>query len=226
VEKNCYNCGAAMDERSPFCPSCGTAQIRVSPREPSGESSGQPVNMPHDPSALRGPQDYSSAILTGAAANIHWRKYFKAAWPLALAAGVATGFFPPGGFLLFLPIAVILSIRLYRKHHLGPIRLGQGALMGAALSILSFVAVVAIFSLYFSTNNAQFRDAMNKALSDAAVRNPNPEGVQAMRNLLDSPDGLLTIFCVLTFILFCLNMVVSCLFGALAASFGQDKSRL
>lgn len=164
-------------------------------------------------------------MIPGANANIQWRKYFKVAWPLALAAGVATGFFPPGGFLLFLPIAVILSIRLYRKHHLGPIRPGQGALMGAALSIMSFVAVAAIFWLYFSTNNAQFRDALTRALSDAAARNPNPEGVQAMRNLLDSPDGLLTLFCVLTFILFCFNMVFSCLAGALAASFGQEKPK-
>ena len=127
--------------------------------------------------------------------------------------------------MLFLPIAVIVSLRLYRKHHFGQIRTAQGALLGAALSVLSFVVVAAIFTLYFSTNNGQFRDAMMKALNDAAARNPNPEGMQAIRNLVDSPDGLLTLFCVLTFILFCFNLVFSCLAGALAASFGQDKPK-
>jgi len=215
-----------MDERSPFCPSCGTAQIRVSPREPSPETPDNPANIAHDSSTLRGPEGYSSTMLPGAPSNIQWQRYFKAAWPLALGAGIATGFFPPGGFLLFLPIAVILSVRLYRKHHFGPIRTGQGALLGAALSVLSFVVVVAIFSVYYSSNNAQLKDALNKAVNDAIARNPNPDAAQTMHSLLDSPGGMLALFSFMTFILFCINTVFASLAGALAASFGQDKHKL
>jgi len=121
---------------------------------------------------------------------------------------------------------VILSIRLYRKHHFGPIRTGQGALLGAALSVLSFVVVVAIFAVYYSSNNAQLKDALNKAVNDAVARNPNPEAAQTMHSLLDSPGGMLALFSFMTFILFCINTVFACLAGALAASFGQDKHKL
>jgi hypothetical protein len=225
VEKNCYNCGASIDERSPFCPSCGTAQIRVSPREPSPESPGATANIPHDQSTLPGPEGYSATVLPGAPSNIQWQRYFKVAWPLALAAGIATGFFAPGGFLLFLPVAVILSVRLYRKHHFGRISTGQGALLGAALSILSFVVVVAIFALYYSSHTAQFKDALTSAVNDAIARKPNPEAAQTLHALLDSPGGVLAVFSFFTFIVFCLNTIFACLAGALAASFGQDKPR-
>ena len=164
-------------------------------------------------------------MMHGGPSTIQWQKYFKVSWPLALAAGIATAFFPPLGFLLFLPISVILSIRLYRKHHFGAIRPGQAALLGAALSVLSFVAVVAIFALLYPTISGHFRDAMLQGLNDSPVRNSNPEGAQAMRNLLESPDGVLALFSSVTFILFCINTVFACLAGALAATLGQDKPR-
>lgn len=215
-----------MDERFPFCPSCGTAQIRVSPRESSSETLGDLGSFSNEPPSSRSPEGYSSAIVPGAPSSIQWQKYFKVSWPLALGAGIATGFFPPGGFLLFIPIAVILSLRLYRKHHFGPIRTGQGALLGAAMSLLSFVAVAVIFSLYFSSNHEQLRDMLTKSLNDALARNPNPAAEQTMHSLLDSPEGLLAFFSIMTFILFCINTVFACLAGALAASVGQDKPRL
>ncbi len=214
-----------MDERSPFCPSCGTAQIRVSPRESTSETLGDPGSISNEPPSSRGPEGYSSAMMQGGPSTIQWQKYFKVSWPLAIGAGIATGFFPPGGFLLFLPIAVILSLRLYRKHHFGPIRPGQGALLGAALSVLSFTVVVAIFALYFSSNNAQLKDALTKAVNDAVARNPNPDAAQTMHSILDSPGGLLAFFSFLTFVLFCINTVFACLAGALAATLGQDKPR-
>src|SRR5947209_9891339 len=155
-----------MDERSPFCPSCGTAQIRVSPREQSSDAadhSGNITEATHGTMpALSDHGGYPAGLPAGATSTIRWSQYFKSSWPLALVAGIATGVFPPGGFLLFLPIAVIVSLRLYRKHHFGPIRTGQGALMGAALSVMSFVAAATIFALYFSTSSAQFGDAMMK----------------------------------------------------------------
>src|SRR3954453_3349462 len=179
-----------MDEPSPFCPSCGTAQIRVSPREQSSdapEKSGNVLETTQGSTSESGSElrsgtipafshqgGYPAGLIPGATSTIRWRQYFKSSWPLALVAGIATGFFPPGGFLLFLPIAVIVSLRFYRKHHFGPIRAGQGALIGAALSLMSFVAAGVIFALYFSTSSAQFGDAMMKALDDAATRNPNP----------------------------------------------------
>ncbi len=225
MEKNCYHCGASIDERSPFCPSCGTAQIRVSPRESSSETPGEPEGLSNEPPSSRGPEGYSSAIMHDGSSTIRWRQYFKAAWPLALVAGTATALLPPLGFLLFLPIAVIVSLRLYRKHHLGQIRIGQGALLGVALSILSFVAVVAIYALFYPAISSHFRDAMVQGLNDSQVRNANPESAQAMRNLLDTPDGVLVLFSVVTFMVFCINTVFASLAGALAANLGHDKKK-
>jgi hypothetical protein len=214
-----------MDERSPFCPSCGTAQIRVSPREPSSETLVGPADSANDPTASRNPEGYSSAMVPGSPSTIQWQKYFKVSWPLALAAGLASGVFPPGGFLLFIPLAVIFSLRLYRKHHFGQIRAGQGALLGAALSLLSFVVIAGIFAFYYSHNNAQIKDSLTRAVNDAVARNPNPDAAQALHSLADSPEGMLALFSFIAFILFCINTVFACLAGALAANFGQDKPR-
>jgi len=212
-----------MDERSPFCPSCGTAQIRVSPRESSSETLDHPSSTPDNPSSLAGPQGYSSTVTPPS--TIQWGKYLKVSWPLALGAGIATGFIPPLGFLLFLPIAVILSLRLYRKHHFGTIRPGQGALLGAALSVLGSVAGVIVFALVYSPTSAHFRDGLLQALNDSPVHNSNPDGAQALRTLLESPDGLLTLLWSMAFTFFCCNTVFTCLAGALAATLGQDKPR-
>jgi hypothetical protein len=161
----------------------------------------------------------------GGPSTIQWQKYFKVSWPLALAAGIASGFIPPFGFLLFLPIAVILSLRLYRKHHFGAIRAGQGALLGAALSVLGSVIGVIVFALVYSPTSAHFRDGLIQALNDSPVRNSNPDGAQALRSLLDSPEGLLTLLWSIAFSFFCFNTVFACLAGALAAVLGQDKPR-
>ncbi len=211
-----------MDEHSPFCPSCGTAQIRVANREQSSDATEQPSDAA---SALPNHGAYPSGLTLDGPSTIRWGQYFKAAWPLALVAGTATALLPPLGFFLFLPIAVIVSVRLYRKHHLGQIRIGQGALLGVALSILSFVAVVAIYALFYPTLSSHFRDAMIQGLNDSQVRTANPESAQAMRNLLDTPDGVLALFSFLTFILFCINTVFASLAGALAANLGQDKQK-
>jgi len=225
VEKNCDHCGASMDERFPFCPSCGAAQIRVSAREQSPDTLDQPANISEDSSALPDHGGYP-ANLTRGAYSIEWKKYFKSAWPLALVAGLATGLFPPLGFLLFLPIAVIVSLRLYRKHHPGQIRTGQGALLGAALSVLSFVVVIALFAIFYSTNGAELRDMLNKSMNDALARNPNPDAAQMMHSLLNSREGMLALISVTLFVLLCINTVFASLAGALAANFGQDKPKL
>jgi hypothetical protein len=214
-----------MDERSPFCSACGAAQIRVSPRDEPSDNPAFPASGPDDTSASPAHAGYGSPLVPDVPTTIQWGKYFKSAWPLALIAGIATGVFPPGGFLLFLPIAVILSLRLYRKHHFGQIRLGQGALLGAALSVLSFAAVVAIYVLFYPTISGHFRDALIQGLNDSPVHNSNPEGALALRNLLDSPDGVLTLFSFITFFIFCLNTLFACLAGALAASLGQEKPK-
>ena len=225
MEKNCYHCGASMDERSPFCPSCGTAQIRVSAREQSPDALDRPATISDDSSAMKAEGGYPASLTPGAH-TIQWKKYFKSAWPLALVAGIATGLFPPAGFLLFLPIAVIVSLRLYRKHHPGQIRTGQGALLGAALSALSFVVVIAMFSIFYSTNGAELRDMLNKSMNDALARNPNPDAAQMMHSLLNSPEGMLALITVTLFILFCIDTIFASLAGALAANFGQDKPKL
>jgi hypothetical protein len=224
VEKNCYNCGAAMDER-PFCPSCGTAQIRVSPREETPEAL-EPQPGANDPATLQHSAGYSAVAMPGSPSNIQWKKYFKTAWPLALVAGIATGVFPPVGFLLFLPVAVIVSLRLYRKHHFGPIRTGQGALLGAALSVLSFAVFALLFQLYYSGHSQEIKDALTSAMNDQLSRNPNPDAAGMMRSLLNSPGGMLAFVGFALFVVFCFNTLFGSLAGALAATFGQDKPKL
>jgi hypothetical protein len=181
----------------------------------------------HAASPSESPKDGADAsgLTLDGPPTIRWPQYFKAAWPLALVAGITTALVPPLGMLLFLPIAVIVSLRLYRKHHPGQIRIGQGALLGVALSVLSFVAVVAIYALFYPTISSHFRDAMIQGLNDSQVRTANPESAQAMRNLLDTPDGVLVLFSSVTFMVFCINTVFASLAGALAANFGHDKPK-
>jgi hypothetical protein len=226
VEKACFNCGAAMDERSPFCPSCGTAQIRVSSREQSSDALDQPPDSSESPSAQPDRSAYPAGFIPGSASNIHWRQYFRAAWPLALVAGIATGLFPPAGFLLFLPIAVIVSLRFYRKYHSGQIRTGQGALLGAAFSTLSFIVVIIMFVVFYTSNGGELRDMLSKSMNEALARNPNPDAAQMMHSLLNSREGMLALISFMMFIFYCINTVFASLAGALAANFGQDKPKL
>ena len=110
------------------------------------------------------------------AARIQWGVFFRLASPLAILAGVVTYLFPPIGLFLLLPITLKRIIARYRPLHSGALRSGQGALMGAFMAALSFVA----FLVFVLPTLSLSRTPMLDKIREKAAQAPDPQSQQMM----------------------------------------------
>ena len=214
------------DGQAPFCPSCGAPQIRVNvtQREQPAEHAGQGTEasppaspMPAVPPPIPG---FPSATLPG---RIQWGKFFRVVWPLALISGLVTGLLPPVGALLVLPTCVIVGLRLYRKHHPGAIRTGQGARMGAALALLSFPLFALLFSVYVAQHHSALQQEMVQRVTEASAGNPDPQARQLMLSLVSSHEGFLLLMAISMLFSLIFLCIFAALAGALAATFAHER---
>src|ERR1041385_7562161 len=124
MERACYRCGSQMGEQTPFCPSCGAPQIRVSVRTAVPDT--------HEPDSLNTPPpplDSAPPQLPGGPVGlvpfrpVLWKKFFRIVFPMAVLVGASTAAMLPVGLLIFLPASVVLAIHLYRRRQQpGPIK--------------------------------------------------------------------------------------------------------
>ena len=148
--------------------------------------------------------------------EIQWKNFLRTAWPLALIAGVIA-LFSVIGFLFILPASVFVAIRLYYKRHGGIPRAGQGAKLGMAMGMISFIAFAGPSVLALSTS-AQVRQEFIQTVNMAASRNPDPQAQQLLQNLLSSPQGFALMLGFGLFFTMIVFLVFTAIAGAVAAS--------
>jgi predicted nucleic acid-binding Zn-ribbon protein len=107
VEHACLNCGSAVDDGSPFCSSCGAAQIHLL----RPESSACIVNVQRVAikASLAIAFDHENAPLDAEAASADSRSELRSAMSAAAIAALLSVL--PFGFLLALPLAGFLAVR-------------------------------------------------------------------------------------------------------------------
>lgn len=221
MEHACYRCSNLVEDQTPFCPSCGAPQIRVSAREPSVAEPAGPVPPPPAPS-LSAEQTAAHPQLSG---KIHWKTFFRIAVFPAVITAFASGL-PLLGLLVFLGSAVSV-VRIYQRRSLMPVRASQGAQMGAVLGLMSFLVLTVPSTLFCALDRNECHQALTKALNDAAPNNPDPKAQEFMRSLASlaqSEQGLFGLLALAMCFFLIILMALGAASGAITAALSADKS--
>lgn len=157
-------------------------------------------------------------------AAIQWQQ----AWPSVLKAGVIAGlvsFLPLIGIGFFLWVLAGGGWAIYLYRHRSPgtaLTGGIGWRLGALTGLVAFAVYAALFaiSIAFFGTGPQIRDAVRKALEDAAARSATPQSQQVLDFLL-SPGGIATIVTI-TMAVF---LVVFLLSGGIGGAIGASRLR-
>jgi hypothetical protein len=214
MEPTCYRCDAPISENATFCPACGAPQIRVATQEltPAADDTGpEPQAFATKPPVAGTEPD-----------EIRWKTFLRTTWPIAALAGVAASTIPVIGFLLLLPLSVVLGVWLYRKRQNVLLRATLGTKMGLAMGLISFAAFAALMvaSVSFSVTA---RQEMVKQITVAASR--TPEAQQAFLPLINTPQGFAAFIIILLLFSMVFFLVLTGLTGAVAAAtFGHKKA--
>ena len=123
---------------------------------------------------IQTPPSPAASLPPGASGRIQWGLFFRAASPLAVITGVVAYLFFPIGLLLALPLSLKRIISRYRPFHAGSLRPSQGAILGAFMALLTFIAFL-VFALPTLSLN---RGAMLDMLREKAAETPDPQAHQ------------------------------------------------
>ena len=211
-----------MNDSSPFCPNCGAPQIRVTlpernwevplHSEPGAPSTVQPVQ--------RDPGDKKTT-------DTRRQSAVRAALNAGVLAAVL-GMVPlPGAFLIALPLAGVISVRLFRRRtQLRLISVGTGFRLGALTGLFGAIIsllITVVGTLIFHAEN-QLRDAIVKSIHQAQARAVDAQAREALNYFL-SPPGMLVMVILGAILVTAVFVVLGGLGGALSAS-ASGRSRL
>jgi hypothetical protein len=163
-------------------------------------------------------------LRVGQPERIHWKTFFRIAFPLAAVVGISPVIHPALSWL-FLPAVVLISIHLYRRRQTGPVRPGQGAKMGAFIGLGSFSVYALIFAIKAAADPAAFRQEITAVIQEAIARNPSPEARQLAENLLSGNGGIVLFAAISMGFLLILLLVIGSVSGALASRLFREKAR-
>jgi len=217
-----------VEDLSPFCPSCGVPQIRFSAREPTSDATVTRAGA--SPPGVSSSGSHSSYVRVEANASITRRAGGldrQAAVRSALNAGAAAGILSllPLGFIVAMPLAGFLAVRLYcRRSSLQETTPVAGFRLGALCGAFGFVIFTALTAVITLASHAQneFRGVMMEAVRRAQARNPDPQARQVF-DYFTSQQGLIVML-VLGFVFVCVVFVLlSGLGGAISAAMLRRK---
>ena len=227
MEHPCQGCGAAVEDSTPFCSSCGAPQVRFSARAPSSNPT---VAGPGPPNVPPAGVSWSSYVRVEAQPPISYQVASfdrQAAVRSALNAGAIAAVLSllPFGFILALPLAGFLGVLLYRRRSSAQAPSpGAGFKLGALCGVFGFaifIILTAVNTLAFHAQK-EFRSAMVEAVRHAQARNPDPQARQ-MLEYFTSPQGLVVMMA-LGFVFICVAFVLlSGLGGAMSAALLRRK---
>jgi len=220
VEHSCYQCGAAVEDGTAFCPHCSAPQIRVAGAEAAVQQG--VAAIPETGFTQPRPQGEASQ-LTG----IGWRR----ALPSCALAGLIAAIFmvmPLGAsFGLGMLASGFLSVLFYRRRVPGADpRPGMGARLGAASGVLGFAifGVLSVLEMAFFRSGGELRGALVQAVEQAAARNVDPQA-QQMLQYLKTPQGLVVVMILGLIVMFFAFLIFSTLGGVLGAAMLRRRER-
>jgi hypothetical protein len=221
MQYSCYRCGAAVEEQTLFCASCGAPQIRVNVAQEAPLTSDAPVTPPLEPGTPAAIQPPTLPVHFDGRTIVPRKRFLRQVWPFALASGIMLGLVPLIG-LLCLAGSIIYCIRRYRRNHPGPFSRSDGARLGMVTALLSFLPFMPLYSLRIAADPQPFREAMLHAIQQRAAADPQS---QAILNWASTNEGFLA-FVVMTVIIFMLLLlVISAAVGAITASMDSNRSQ-
>ena len=207
MEIQCYKCGAALDEGTPFCEHCRAPQIRVITAIPEYLPEAGPVS----PLAHYGDR-------------IDWPVAFRSA---AIAGSI-------GAFLMLTPLGLLglgmvtsglLTIIIYRSRlpEFG-LSVGAGSRLGALSGLIgsAVFAVLATLAIVVLHGGPWLRQKMLESIQEAAARSSDPQAQQAVE-FFKTPQGLATSLIVAAIFLFVAFVVLSAAGGAIGTLMMRKK---
>lgn len=220
VETSCYRCGAALEEGSPFCPSCNAPQIKVTaPQRVANEPFVRPP-APGIPNAI--PPELPTAD-SSQRGEVEWKRYRRVALPLSLVAGLGIAFYPPLGLLFFVG-AIVYAVSRYAREHPGPLRASHGAKMGAVSGFISFIVIAVVAALQEVLNFDEYRQQVLVPLQKRLADNPDPR-MQQFVHWVGTNQGFITMSILSLCFLLVVFLIVSSFIGAVSVSFAANRNR-
>jgi hypothetical protein len=209
MQHPCHQCGAPVEDGTPFCKQCNAPQIRVaSTQQPTYES-------------LRKPEPEES--VTEAAAPrlqsrpIEWRSAFPAAFFVAVPAGLLSF---PLNILFFLWTfgAGALTVSSYRKRTQAGVTPGMAARLGLFSGVLAFAVFLVVFLVAMQRPEfgPPLRQEMRAALERSVQKSADPNARQ-VADMLTSPNGFATLF-TMVILLFAVLFIIFSVIGAIAGA--------
>ena len=223
VDHPCHQCQSSVEEGVPFCPRCGAPQIRVS--VPEGNEPVTPPMPPGTPGNLQPPATPVFPTFPDPR-KINWR---IALMPAALAGVMA-------GFLMFVPyisilffvwmfLAGLLAVLVYRNRSGQQVTFGMGAKIGAVVGFFAFLITGLFYVGAWLTDPEKVREAMKQGMQMSA-RSTDPQQAKMMQDLLakvSSPEGMPIFLTVVMIFLFGFLVVLCAVGGAAGSTIGRKN---
>jgi hypothetical protein len=209
MQHPCHQCGAPVEDGTPFCKQCNAPQIRVaSVQQPTLES-------------LRMPEPGETVTEAGAlpvqSRAIQWRSAFPAAFFVAVPAGLLSF---PLNILFFLWTfgAGALTVSSYRKRTQAGVTPGMAARLGLFSGALAFAVFLAVFLVAMQRPEfgPPLRQEMRAALERSVQKSADPNARQ-VADMLTSPNGFATLF-TMVILLFAMLFIIFSVIGAIAGA--------
>jgi len=159
--------------------------------------------------------------------GIDWRAARASIAVAGVLAGFAAMVVPLGGIgaLFWTFVATVAVVRLYARRPAASLTWAQGARLGAATGLASFVtwAVLFVIAIVGFHQGPQLREYVLKSMQEAATAYPAPQSAQVIE-FISSPAGF-AFFVTLTVVLFLVFSVACGLVGGAMAGALFSKQR-
>ena len=208
MQHACHQCGAPVDDGTPFCKQCNAPQIRVAT---AMQAPVEPVRT------LEREEVPQSVPLQPRSSPIEWRSAFPAAFFVAVPAGLLSF---PLNILFFLWTfgAGALTVGSYRKRTQAQVTPAMAMRLGLFSGVVAFGVFLAVFLIAMTRPEfgPPLRQEMKAALERSVEKSADPSAKQVAA-MLTSPNGFATLFTIVI-LLFAVLFIIFSVIGAIAGA--------
>jgi hypothetical protein len=212
MQHPCHQCGAPVEDGTPFCKQCNAPQIRVASMQPPQSETIEPLRRPEPQETAAEPAP--PPLLSRA---IEWRSAFPAALFVAVPAGLLSF---PLNILFFLWTfgAGVLTVSSYRKRTRTGVTPGMAARLGLFSGAVAFAVFLVVFLIAMQRPEfgPPLRQEMKAALERQVEKSADPNA-RKVADMLTSPDGFATLF-TMVILLFAVLFIIFSVMGAIAGA--------